>query len=483
MTFKVLWDNSITSLADDTSPQLGGELDVDGNDIVGSSETGTGGSAVIRGGPGTTDGGALDLHGGTGGTNLGGDINLRGGQGDGTGGNVNIRPTIAGARTYFRIYNVGNTDYIGFQCANSPASSIDWIFPSTDPTVGQVLASSAPSGTTAFFSWVTKLSNVSEDSTPTLGGDLDTAGNNIAPAYNSAGQGKLQGASTNGATAPGLCFIRGGGIDAPSTQDTAGDARVLGGTNGSTDTVDAQTGGNAVLEGGASIASTTNGHGGDAVVRGGIGTASGGDVIIQPSYDNTDLSDNGAVILQPVTTGYVPELQFREDATNGFNYVGLKAPASLAGDTPYTFPDAYPSLNGNTFADGNALISNESGTMEWDVVTHDSTTLQTTDNTTQDLRTFSVPSGSTVVVEFTIAAYDSTNNEGGSVRHGSASAVNVGGNTTLIASSVTTDGLATSTATVSVDVEDTLDVLRIRVTGGPATTTIDWKLSARILTQ
>ena len=53
-------------------------------------------------------------------------------------------------------------------------------------------------------------------------------------------------------------------------------------------------------------------------------------------------------------------LKFYEGTGGGTNFVSLAAPATLAGDTPYTLPNAYPGA-----ATGYYLTSNTSGTMSW----------------------------------------------------------------------------------------------------------------------
>lgn len=80
------------------------------------------------------------------------------------------------------------------------------------------------------------------------------------------------------------------------------------------------------------------------------------------------------------------DMRFFEDFNNGSNFVGLKAPAALAGDTPYTLPNAYPAANGQ------ALVSTTAGVMSWATVGggtfgsnyhyHEKTTLQTVQGTT-----------------------------------------------------------------------------------------------------
>lgn len=53
------------------------------------------------------------------------------------------------------------------------------------------------------------------------------------------------------------------------------------------------------------------------------------------------------------------EVRFREASGNGTNYVGFKAPASLAGDTTYELPNAFPASSGYH------LASTDAGVLSW----------------------------------------------------------------------------------------------------------------------
>lgn len=69
---------------------------------------------------------------------------------------------------------------------------------------------------------------------------------------------------------------------------------------------------------------------------------------------------NGLAILPTGTSsGNTGQLQFRELATNGTNYVSIKAPDLLSSNLNYTLPDAYPVSNGQV------LSSTTSGVMSW----------------------------------------------------------------------------------------------------------------------
>jgi hypothetical protein len=53
------------------------------------------------------------------------------------------------------------------------------------------------------------------------------------------------------------------------------------------------------------------------------------------------------------------EVRFSELTANGTNFASFKAAASMAGDTPYTLPDAYPASSGSV------LASTTGGVMSW----------------------------------------------------------------------------------------------------------------------
>lgn len=69
---------------------------------------------------------------------------------------------------------------------------------------------------------------------------------------------------------------------------------------------------------------------------------------------------NGLAVLPIGTaTGETGEVQFRELAANGVNYVGLKAPDLLASNNTYTLPNTFPSVNGQV------LSATTAGVMSW----------------------------------------------------------------------------------------------------------------------
>jgi hypothetical protein len=86
-----------------------------------------------------------------------------------------------------RFYEGAN--YVGFEAPALDADRI-WILPNADGTSGQVLQTAGPGGSSA-LSWVTRLANVVEDTTPQLGGFLDCQNNYVSAAktiqYNGTG--------------------------------------------------------------------------------------------------------------------------------------------------------------------------------------------------------------------------------------------------------------------------------------------------------
>lgn len=75
---------------------------------------------------------------------------------------------------------------------------------------------------------------------------------------------------------------------------------------------------------------------------------------------------SGGIIIggNPTASGYI---RFLEDSDNGTNYIELKAPASLAGNTSYTLPTAF----GTT---GQVLSATDAGVMSWISTTSPTTT-------------------------------------------------------------------------------------------------------------
>lgn len=126
------WQNAtntggLTELSDDTTPQLGGDLDVNGNNIQN----------------------ALGTH-----------VNFNDG--------VSVEGTV-------RYYDGGGNYYVGIGASITTHTSYDLTLPLADGNNGQVLTTDG----SGILSWSTPLNNVVEDTTPQLGGNLDAQSNLI----------------------------------------------------------------------------------------------------------------------------------------------------------------------------------------------------------------------------------------------------------------------------------------------------------------
>lgn len=71
------------------------------------------------------------------------------------------------------------------------------------------------------------------------------------------------------------------------------------------------------------------------------------------------LNDTGDTITGPLVFDNQQPARFREGTGGGTNYVGLRAPATLAGDTTYDLPNAFPASSGYL------LASTTGGVMSW----------------------------------------------------------------------------------------------------------------------
>lgn len=74
-------------------------------------------------------------------------------------------------------------------------------------------------------------------------------------------------------------------------------------------------------------------------------------------YPDAVVHQPGVNLVFQNTTGSTPELRFQEDDTNGSNYVGFKAPASVAANTVWQLPDADGTAGQVLQTDGNEVLS------------------------------------------------------------------------------------------------------------------------------
>jgi hypothetical protein len=73
-----------------------------------------------------------------------------------SGGSVSLLPSAStGGEIRLLELAANGTNYVGFKAPDSLASSLQYVMPTTDPTVGQVLSAAAPSGGMSVLSWAT----------------------------------------------------------------------------------------------------------------------------------------------------------------------------------------------------------------------------------------------------------------------------------------------------------------------------------------
>ena len=192
------------------------------------------------------------------------------------------------------------TNYIGLKAAASLAASVTFTLPSADGTSGYVLTTNG-SGT---LSWTTQIIDIVLDTTPQLGGNLDANAFNIQ--FDTATG--IQDDSAN----EQITFVK-----------TASAVNELTVTNAATGTAPSL-------------------------------KASGGDT-------NVDLKigakGTGAVVVTGTSTSSA-EVRLSEDTDNGVNYIGLKAPASVASNLSFTLP----STDGTS---GQVLSTDAAGTLSF----------------------------------------------------------------------------------------------------------------------
>ena len=153
------------------------------------------------------------------------------------------------------------------------------------------------------------LSNVVEDTTPQLGGDLDVNGNSITSSF-------------------GELDITVSTITLKSLVNN-GTVRLQGADGGTV--------------------------GGSVVFETGNGTSIGGAVTFDLGADLTDSSNDGYVQLRPAGL-YSPELRFLERPLSGTQYIAIKGKDILGASRTWTLPNDDPST-----ADGEFLTTDSSG--------------------------------------------------------------------------------------------------------------------------
>lgn len=247
--------NELENVVEDVTPQLGGDLDVNGNSIVSVSN-----------------------------------------------GNITITPD-----------GTGSVIIDGLS------------YPQADGTVGQVIKTDG-AGNLTFASPATGLADVVDDTTPQLGGTLDTNGQLI------------QFGDSSGATDDRLQF--GAGQELEIYQDP---------NNNHSTIVSSATGGLYMKSDNVGLQSE---DGTKTFVY-----ATGGGVSINDGLGSTRLKTTNIGGVE--VTGF---MQFNDTSVGSFNYLRFQAPSSVTTNTTFTFPD------GDGTA-GQALVTNGSGTLSWDTPT------------------------------------------------------------------------------------------------------------------
>jgi hypothetical protein len=179
------------------------------------------------------------------------------------------------------------------------------------------------------------ISNVVEDVTPQLGGSLDVNGNSIVSV--SAGNISITPDTTGDVILDGLKW--------PQADGTAGYVLKTNGTGQLSWVVNGAGAGLADV-----VDDVTPQLGGDLDVNGKLITSTAAaNITIQPG--TTGAINLGGNSTQPV------ELRFLEDSDNGTNYVGFKAPATLAGNKVWELPSADGTAGQLLKTDGSGVLS------------------------------------------------------------------------------------------------------------------------------
>lgn len=179
-----------------------------------------------------------------------------------------------------------------------------------------------------------------ESTEVTLGANLITDGYNIRTSDGSAPATlRLRvGTANSGSSTPSFASLEGGYVVDGSTAVTAGPARIIGGFNNRT--TGNVSGGKAAVIGGNATVTSGNGFGGIVEINGGDGNYAGGDIELTPGNDTTDGSLPGTVKIVGAHSSVTAELRFQEASTNGTEYTALKAEDSITSSALWTLPSA-----------------------------------------------------------------------------------------------------------------------------------------------
>ena len=300
-SIKAYADTKLANVGEDTTPQLGGHLDVNGQvigdgtrELLTFTEDGsavnhlnienqaTGGGPILSAAGDDTD---IDLHLANKGT-----------------GALTVDGTATSAAEIRLAEDTDNgTNYTGLKAAAAITTSYTLNLPAATGTAEQILETDGSGN----LSWVNNgagLSNVVDDTTPQLGGMLDVNGNAI-------GDGTLE----------LLTFTE--------------DASAVNHVN---------------IEN-------------EATGSGPIIAAAGDDTDVDLNIDGKGtglVNVSGQALAVDYGTTGPGAIRLLEDGDNGSNYIGFAAPAALTGDTTFTLPDGDGSAE-------QILETNGSGTLSW----------------------------------------------------------------------------------------------------------------------
>lgn len=242
--------DGIAAVVDDTTPQLGGNLDVNGHEIVS-----------------TSDGDISINPNGTGNVLLGGKIDILGNRITTTTGNIDIYGSVTGGNVVIGAYGAGNITLsptsgninVGTAITNSTYVNT-FKMPTADGTNGQVLSTNG-SKILSFTDAVGGISAVVDDTSPQLGGNLDVNGKDIVSVSN--GDVKISPDGTGDIVLDGTIDTLGNSVTTTTGNtgiygSSAGGDVTIASTNGGNVSINAQFGGGAgILNVGGAIDDTT----------------------------------------------------------------------------------------------------------------------------------------------------------------------------------------------------------------------------------
>jgi hypothetical protein len=325
----------LANVVEDLTPELGGDLDVNGYSIISAagSGVGAGGPIAITSGVGGSNGpgGTVSVTAGAGGSieGDGGVALLSAGDGGtaGSGGTVNI----VGGDSSTSAGELGGDVYI-----TSGASLGNSGFSNHAGSINLIGADYATNG------------GDGGEINITAGKSLDKS--NGAHINITAGIGYE---CNNG----GTVFITGGEADYPSGYGFGGEVVIKGGVG--TYSGDGSYGGNVHVEGGVG-----NDGGGDVFITGGDTTfSSPGNIILRTGKRSTTAVGNVRIQGSKFGGLQTPRLEFVEVLANGSTRVSFQAPAQLSsGNVDLLLPAALPSENGQ------ALVGTTGGVLSFATV-------------------------------------------------------------------------------------------------------------------